>query len=213
MMEIMELQNKYASIKQGAEKLRIYKSLLEKKNSKLEAEAEHSKNKVEMYVKCSEIFKRWLEDSIEKNVESISNLISTGLNYVIHDQNLSFKIKQEQKNNRIHMKFVLEQDGVEGDPLASFGGGAAVVISLILRLSIMQRTGLGNLLILDESMVALANAYVPNAASFMRQLSEQTGVNILMVTHNPEFINNAHTAYECYKTDSLHLKSIVKTVP
>jgi ABC-type lipoprotein export system ATPase subunit len=55
----------------------------------------------------------------------------------------------------------------------------------------------------------LANAYVPAAASFMRQLSEQTGVNILMVTHNPEFLHNAHTAYEGHKTDSLQLKSIV----
>jgi ABC-type lipoprotein export system ATPase subunit len=42
----------------------------------------------------------------------------------------------------------------------------------------------------------------------MRQLSEQTGVNILMVTHNPEFLNHAHVAYEGHKDGSLKLKRL-----
>jgi hypothetical protein len=45
-------------------------------------------------------------------------------------------------------------------------------------------------------MSALANKYVPAAAEFMRHISEKTGVNILMVTHNEEFMSNAHIAYE-----------------
>lgn len=205
------LVNKYDNLKRNIDKITIYKGVLEKQKTQLIDEANNNKYKSELYAKCSEIFKRWLEDSIEKNVESMSDLITTALNHIIHDQNLKFKIKQEQKNNRISMKFVLEQDGVEGDPLTSYGGGAAVIISLILRISVMQRMGLGNLLMLDESMIALANNYIPNAASFMRELSEKTGVNILMVTHNQEFLNSAHTAYDCIKTDSLHLKCIVKT--
>lgn len=211
MKEINVLESKFKELSSKLEKLNVYHQIVENRYKKSVSDSSNFKYKSELYSKASEIFKRWLEDSIEKNVESISELTTTGLNYIINDQNLKFVIKQEQKNNRIAMKFVLEQDGVEGDPLYSYGGGAAVVISLVLRLSIMQRMGLGNLLILDESMVALANAYVPNAASFIRQLSERTGVNILMVTHNPEFLNGAHVAYEGYKTDSLHLKCIVNT--
>jgi ABC-type molybdenum transport system ATPase subunit/photorepair protein PhrA len=165
-------------------------------------------NDVGVYAKCSEIFKSILEEAVEANINSIADLVTTGLKFIINDQELVFKIRQEHKNNRISMKFSLIQDGVEGDPLSSFGGGAAVVISLILRIAIMQRMNMGNLLILDESMVALANAYVPDAAAFMKQLSEKTGIHILMVTHNPEFVTNSHTAYEGYKSDSLHLKRI-----
>lgn len=62
---------------------------------------------------------------------------------------------------------------------------------------------MGNLLLLDESMHALANKYVPAAAAFMRQLSEQTGINILMVTHNEEFLCHSHTAYEGTKQDGV----------
>jgi DNA repair exonuclease SbcCD ATPase subunit len=213
MISLEALTEKYRSINSDFSKISIYKNILEKNVSELNEDIENTKYKIGLYSKCSEIFKRWLEDSIEKNVKSMSELATSGLNYIIYDQDIKFKIVQEQKNNRIHMKFVLEQDGVEGDPLASYGGGAAVVVSLILRLSIMQRLGLGNLLILDESMVALANAYVPSAANFMKQLSEKTGVNILMVTHNPEFLSISHTAYEGMKTDSLKLKSIVGKRP
>ena len=171
----------------------------------LQKNSEELAYELDLNSKCSEIFKNMLEKAIEVNVSSISELVTSGLKHIIEDQALTFQIKQEHKNNRIAMKFTVEQDGVEGDPLSSFGGGAAVVISLILRIAIMRRMGLGNLLILDESMVALANAYVPKAASFMRELSEKTGIHILMVTHNPEFIANSHTAYEGSKVDSLSL--------
>jgi DNA repair exonuclease SbcCD ATPase subunit len=164
--------------------------------------------KSELYSKCSEIFKKWLEDSMERNVGSMADLATTGLRHVIPDQELIFKIKQEPKYNRMSMRFVLEQDGVEGDPINSYGGGAAVVVSLILRIAVMQRMGMGNLLILDESMVALANVYVPSAASFIRKLAEQAGVNILMVTHNPEFLASAHVAYEGFKDSSMKLRRI-----
>lgn len=211
MNELTVIRNKFDIVKSNFEKIKIYEKILLKQLEKSRVDAESAKYKVELYSKCSELFKNWLEGSIKENIDSISDLITTGLNYIMTDQDLVFRINQEHKNNRIHMKFVLEQDGTSGDPLSSYGGGPAVIISLILRICIMQRMGLGNLLILDESMVALANAYVPSAAAFMRQLSEQTGVNILMVTHNSLFLENSHTAYEGYKTDSLHLKCIVNS--
>ncbi len=72
----------------------------------------------------------------------------------------------------------------------------------------MARMKMGNLLLLDESMSFLADRYVPNAGSFMRQLSERTGINILMVTHNKEYLNYAHTAYEGHNDGSLKLRPI-----
>jgi ABC-type uncharacterized transport system ATPase component len=96
------------------------------------------------------------------------------------------------------MRFLLEEDGIEADPMTSFGGGAAVVSSLVLRLAVMARLNMANLLLLDESMSALALRYIPAAADFMRQLAEETGVNIFMVTHNEEFMAHAHVAYEGY---------------
>lgn len=189
-------QERLLKVRDGVQKLVMYRDLTQKQIDSARVEMEKSKYEAELHQKCSELFKSWLEDSMEKNVNSISELVTSGLRHVIHDQEISFKIKQESKNNRLAMKFVLEQGDVEGDPLASFGGGPAVLISLILRLAIMTRMKMGNLLILDESLASMANVYVPSTASFIRKLAEHTGINILMVTHNPEYLHEAHTAYE-----------------
>lgn len=161
-----------------------------------EEDATKTRYDAEIQQKSSEVIKSWLDDMLRSNVDAIAELATSGLRHIIDDQNLSFAIKQEMKYNRLSMRFVLEDDGVEGDPMSSFGGGAVLIASLILRLAVMTRMKMGNLLLLDETMFALANKYVPAAADFMRHLTEETGINILMVTHNEEFMSNAHLAYE-----------------
>lgn len=201
------LLDRLSRVKAGVGKLTAYRDLVRSQISFEESEISGLRYQADLDQKCSEVFKSWLEDSLRKNVDSISQLVTTGLSHVIHDQKLVFKIRQEMKHNRLSMKFVIENldDGVEANPMTNFGGGAVLVASLILRIAVMARTGMGNLLILDESMHALANHYVPNAGSFMRKLAEETGVNILMVTHNEDFLNHAHVAYEAKKDGSLRL--------
>lgn len=202
-------QQRFQEFHSNVEKLKNYRNFLSLQISNFESEIVGLEYKSQLFQKCSEMFKKWLEDSIEQNINSISELVTAGLNHVIYDQNLKFKIQQEMKYNRISMKFVLEdEDGTEGDPLVSFGGGPTVVISYILRLAMTARLGMGNLIILDESMASLANFYVPSAASFMKKLAEQTGINVLMVTHNNEFLSRAHVAYEAFKDKSLYLRKV-----
>jgi DNA repair exonuclease SbcCD ATPase subunit len=189
-------------LKDGINKLATYRDILQSQTNVLEREETSLAYKAELHQKCSEVFKSWLEDSMKKNVDSMAELATTGLQHIIHDQKLHFHIRQEPKYNRLAMRFILEDNGVEGDPIQSYGGGAAVVISFVLRIAVMARMKMANLLILDESMLALSNSYVPAAAAFMRRLSEETGINILMVTHNPEFLNHAHIAYEGRKEGS-----------
>jgi DNA repair exonuclease SbcCD ATPase subunit len=197
--------SKLEEIQAGVAKLNAYRSVLQTQLETSKSRADHLKKRSDLLQRSSDVFKEWLDDSLRQNVGAISDLVTTGLQHIIHDQVLTFKIKQEMKFNRLFMRFAIEDGGIEGDPMSSFGGGAVLTASLILRLAIMSRLGMGNLLLLDESMHALANKYVPAAASFMRQLSEQTGINILMVTHNEEFLNHAHTAYEGRKEGTLKL--------
>jgi len=202
------LKSRIQTLNDDVKRLVSYRDFVAKQILEIEASEKKLRYRVELRQKESELLKSWLEDSIQKNITSISELASTGLKHVIYDQDIKFEIHPEPKNNRLSMEFLVEQDGVAGDPIDSFGGGAAVVISLILRLAVMARMKMGNLLLLDESLAALANTYVPSCGSFMRQLSEQTGINILMVTHNAEFLNHAHVAYEGYKDDSFKLKRL-----
>ena len=192
------LSGRLDSLRSDTSKVRTYRDLVEKDLASCEKEAVDLRYEADLNQKSSEVIKMWLEDLLKSNVDSMAELATSGLHFVIHDQVLTFRIHQESKHNRLSMRFVIEEDGVEDDPMAAFGGGAVVIASLVLRVAIMARLGMGNLLLLDESMFALANKYVPAMADFMKQLSERTGVNILMVTHNDEFMDNAHVAYDAY---------------
>jgi DNA repair exonuclease SbcCD ATPase subunit len=209
---ISTLLQQHNEVKEKLLKVSTYVDFMKKRSSALEKEEESYKYKSDVYQKCSEIFKSWLDDSLKKSVDSMAELSTAALQHIINDQDLTFSIKQEQKNNRVAVKFVLSQtnpDGtVDGDPLQSYGGGASAIISLVLRLAVMTKMNMGNLLLLDESMAFLADTYVPNAGSFMRQLSERTGINILMVTHNKEYLNYAHTAYEGENKGSFKLRKL-----
>ena len=189
------------------------RQMLERNRQQLSTEIDADKLKQDQHAKCLEIFKSWLESSIESNINSISDLATEGLRNILNDQEMVFRIKQEHRNNKLWMKFMIESDGVEGDPLTSYGGGAAMICSLVLRISMMKRLGLCDLLLLDETMVAVSNAYVGNTAEFMRTLAEKAGIHILMVTHNQEFVDNSHVAYEGSKTDHLKLRRIKGATP
>jgi DNA repair exonuclease SbcCD ATPase subunit len=196
MNDVISLFKRLDDFNGNVSKIENYVDFLQSQIRFHQDEIEKLKYTADLNQKSSEIFKVWLEDLLDSNVNSISELVTSGLRYIISDQKLTFRIKQELKYNRLSMRFIIEENDIEGDPMMSFGGGAVLVASLILRLAVMTRMRMGNLLLLDETMFALANQYVPSAADFMRQLSERTGINILMVTHNEEFMSNAHLAYE-----------------
>lgn len=191
-----QLSERLTQFNENVTRLETRLEILTMERISAEEDATKTRYDAEIQQKSSEVIKSWLDDLLRSNVDAIAELATSGLRHIIDDQNLSFAIKQEMKHNRLSMRFVLEDDGVEGDPMSSFGGGAVLIASLILRLAVMTRMKMGNLLLLDETMFALANKYVPAAADFMRHLTEETGINILMVTHNEEFMSNAHLAYE-----------------
>ena len=203
------LKSRMCVLKGNINKVKIYRDILQDRIGSGESEIQSLEYSSGLQQKSSEVFKGWLEDLLESNVNSIADLATSGLKHIIHDQDLTFSIKQELKRNRLSMRFVMEEGEAEGDPLFSFGGGAVLIISLILRLAIMSRMKMGNLLLLDESLFALADHYVPSAGDFMKQLSERTGINILMITHNSEFLHHAHISYEGQKKDSLRLRRLV----
>lgn len=200
-----EISRRLKDFRANLERVKAHQEILSRREVFLKSEASRLQYRVELHSKAAELFKSWLEDSLRSNVDSMAALCTSGLRHVIHDQRLTFSIRQEHKNNRVSMRFEIEEDGVEGDPVASFGGGPVLISSLILRLAVMSRMKMGNLLLLDESLHALAHRYRPSAASFLRQLSEETGINILMVTHDEEFMDGAHTSYDGHKGSSLRL--------
>jgi ABC-type lipoprotein export system ATPase subunit len=65
----------------------------------------------------------------------------------------------------------------------------------LLRIVVLTRRGLRPLLLLDESLAAINEQYIPRVARFLSLLSDRLGLDILAVTHNPTLVEEADTAY------------------
>ena len=89
----------------------------------------------------------------------------------------------------------------EGSCMDAYGGSIATVESVLLRIVVLNRRGLRPLLLLDESLSAVAEHYVPRVGKFLALLSERMGLDVLAVSHNPSLVEAATNAYRISKKD------------
>lgn len=83
----------------------------------------------------------------------------------------------------------------------SHGGGLVDVVSLALRLALLQRSWPkpAPLIILDEPAKHVSAEYAPNVAYFLKEFCAATGVQAIMVTHNETLADMADVAIHVSK--------------
>ena len=83
-----DIQRRFEHVLSGVDKLKNYRSFINSQIDSTEQEISKCQYKAELLQTGSELFKNWLENSIKQNVDSISDLVTSGLNQIIFDQNL-----------------------------------------------------------------------------------------------------------------------------
>jgi DNA repair exonuclease SbcCD ATPase subunit len=146
--------------------------------------------------------------------EAIEQLVTRGLQTIFSD-GLSFHILQDVKARRAEVSFIVRSElsggkVVDTDILESRGGGLAATVGFLLRLTVMllrTDTKQDNVLVLDETFAHVSEEYLPALGEFLQKIVEKTGVQIIMVTHQPEFMDYADKVYRLSFADG---KSIAK---
>lgn len=123
----------------------------------------------------------------------IEELVTRGLQ-TIFDDSLSFHIVQTTKAKAASIEFLVRSTApglvVDTPVMDARGGGLATVIGFLLRLVVMLLRGGNrqeNILILDETFAMVSAEYLEPLGQFLREVVDKTGVQIVMVTHQPEF--------------------------
>lgn len=128
----------------------------------------------------------------------IETLVTHGVQTIFGDD-LTFHVLSEQKANRTEVSFSLRssmgEETVETPILDARGGGVAAVVGFLLRLIITLLREDRPLLVLDETWAQLSSDYEPRLAEFVKELVDQTGVQILLVTHSDAYTEHADKAY------------------
>lgn len=118
----------------------------------------------------------------------IAEVVSRSLSAVFGPEAPGFKIRFERKRGKTEAVLLLEQDGVEMDPLSATGGGVVDVAGFALRLSclMLSKPPLRKLMVLDEPFRHLSSNYRPAVSELLETLAEELGVQIIQVTHSSE---------------------------
>ncbi len=163
-------------------------------------------------VKVNELFRLLLDRLILGQIQKISSLVTQGIQ-AIGWRSLRFEADVSYKYNRVAVDFYfakgdLEKGGFRAPPLGSFGGGPSSVAALLLRILVLLRLKRRPILFLDESLLAVSQEYVDATSDFLRKFSTKSGVNLLLVTHNPGFMEAATMAYQAHpETDPANPES------
>ena len=96
------------------------------------------------------------------------------------------------------MKIDLLRNGIllTDDLIDQIGGGVVQTLSLAFRSVFISMTNKTPLLILDEPCNALSKRHREPFISFMRTLSELTGLQMIFVTHDTEFAQGSNKIFD-----------------
>ncbi len=156
---------------------------------------------IDVHTKVNELFRVLLDKLVLGQVQTIEALVSEGLRTIFTDQKLSFQAELGQKGAKVSASFFLcEGDpdfgGIKAPPLTSFGGGPSSFVSLVLRVLTLLRLKRMPILFLDETLAAVSDDYLDATGQFLRQLAEESKLDLLLVTHKQALLDHATLAYQ-----------------
>ena len=152
------------------------------------------------------LFRTLIDAEVTSNVQAVERLLTEGLQTIFDDMDLQVKASVETQRGKVSVDLVTCQkqaNGVvtEGSSMDSYGGSVATVQSVLLRLIVLLRRGMRPLILLDESLGAVADHYVPAVGRFLSLLCNRLNVDVLAVTHNATLVEAADRAYLIRKID------------
>lgn len=157
------------------------------------------------------VLRALMKSQTDEAFKEVETLLLRALQMVFGDQFTGVTLECSQKRGRLWADVSFQCRGIEGPPLDAFGGGPASVAAFILRFLVVRRLGLAPLLLLDETFSQVSASAVPGLAKFLRLLVDKLGFTILLVTHQPAFLDAATVAYRAsHDGEETHFEQVTR---
>jgi ABC-type dipeptide/oligopeptide/nickel transport system ATPase component len=157
-------------------------------------------NEAELLELVAKLIRHLVDAEVTDGVKAVEKLQTEGLQEIFYNQNLAVRAEVEESRGKVAVTLLtattLENGAVvEGVADQSFGGSVLTMQSILMRITVIFRRDMRPLLLLDETMVAVANKYVDRAARFLSTLCKRLGLDILLITHDEALVSAAHRGY------------------
>ena len=160
-----------------------------------------AKNDIDVWTQVQALFGKVSEFAREQLKQKIQDTVTAALQAVFERDDISFEIEIRTINNQPAASWqvvsLYGDTAVSGDPESSRGGGISDVVSLALRLALLElsRPRPQGAIMLDEVGKHISRNFAPNVAQFLKQYAQKTGRQVLLITHDPNLAEVADVSY------------------
>lgn len=211
----MEYKSELETLKNRYEKLREYyysnkgkrDQLLEQK-SKVEESLKSTAKYMEVLEKSRVLLQKVSEFAREQARERIESLVTDCLQYIF-ESDIEFKIEINEVRGKPEAEFFvlsrINGETVKTKPQEARGGGVVDIISLALRIAMLQSGSLAikGPIILDEPAKHVSDEYIVRVAEFLKHISTSFDRQIVMVTHNRHLSEIADKSFKVEMVDGI----------
>lgn len=192
--EITDTLIKYRGIQSSIESTRNSLSEVESKIKELEYE----KSTLKL---CKPIIDDIISKFSDSLLRKLEELLTIGLKKIFYDRNYSLQIKVVDKRNTKCVELLFNDNG-NLIPVRNSGiaGGVLVVIATIIQVFyITNLKNVSKFLFLDEQFSQISTQYVENFIEFIKTLCSETGLSIVLITHDSKFMKYGDRVYTADK--------------
>jgi DNA repair exonuclease SbcCD ATPase subunit len=183
MHDITKYRNLLEQRRGSLNKLKQQRGTYTSELEKLQAEA--------IYVDEATIFIQEVARKTQDQVKvHINDIVSLALATIFEDPYL-FELEFVVRRNKTECDIYFIRNGQRINPLDESGGGAVDVASFASRIALWSIGTTDNVLVFDEPFKFVSREYQAKVGELLTLLSNKLNLQIIMVSHNDNFIQNA----------------------
>lgn len=181
------------------------KEMLERQKAEKAETLSQAKHDIALWQQVQVLFSKVSEFARAQLKARIEETVTAALQAVFERDDIAFEIEMRTINNQPAASWsVVSYYGsgedistVSGSPEDARGGGVSDVVSLALRLALLElaRPRPAGPVLLDEVGKHVSRNYAPNVAAFLKQYAQKTGRQIILITHDPNLAEVADVSY------------------
>jgi len=191
MIDKTEFQNLGTFLNSKVQQLAVRKQTLSDKKVKCEGIQEEIVNTL-----TAQKIAQTVAEETQRNLEEHISGVVTKAFQAIFDDPYEFRVRFETKRGKTECNLFFVKNEQEVEPLTAAGGGTVDVASFALRCAVWAMKPNRPVFILDEPFRFLSRDLQHKASAMLKLFSETLGVQIILISHIPEIIENADSVIE-----------------
>lgn len=194
-----QLQQAFADKRVAFITRKAERDVLKRQTDELRQKVDSYHYAISTFRKVGVIFQALSDEESSKFQSNLKRLVTAGLQ-VVFEEPMEFDIELAVERNVMAVNFyvtsLINDTKIRLDILSAKGGGVADVVSFLLQFLLVyylpQRR---RIIIGDEPWKNLSRDYKARFAEFVQAICVKSGVQLIMVTHDEEYIHVADKVY------------------